>query len=91
MLFLIKNNCFDKNTENPNYTNICFWKDGMNYWKPKQNSTVLSKKIMQLDKNIPLYIIGEAYSMNQGWMEGALETSSALLHFLYNDNGNNKK
>ena len=76
---------FDKNTENPNYTNICFWKDGMNYWKPKQNSSDLSKKIIQLDKNIPLYIIGEAYSMNQGWMEGALETSSALLHLLYND------
>ena len=76
---------FDKNTENPNYTNICFWKDGMNYWKPKQNSSDLSKKIIQLDKNIPLYITGEAYSMNQGWMEGALETSSALLHLLYND------
>ena len=58
----------------------------MNYWKPKQNSTVLSKKIMQLDKNIPLYIIGEAYSMNQGWMEGALETSSSLLRLLYHDN-----
>ena len=80
---------FDKNTEDPNYTNICFWKDGMNYWKPKQNSTVLSKKIIQLDKNIPLYIIGEAYSMNQGWMEGALETSSALLYFLNNNNNNN--
>lgn len=80
---------FDKNTENPNYTNICFWKDGMNYWKPKQNSSDLSKKIIQLDKNIPLYIIGEAYSMNQGWMEGALETSSSLLHLLYNDNDNN--
>jgi len=76
---------FDKNTENPNYTNICFWKDGMNYWKPKQNSTVLSKKMMQLDKNIHLYIIGEAYSTNQGWMEGALETSSTLLHLLYNN------
>lgn len=74
---------FDKNTENPNYTNICFWKDGMNYWKPKQNSNDLSKKIIQLDKNIPLYIIGEAYSMNQGWMEGALETSSSLLQLLY--------
>jgi uncharacterized protein with NAD-binding domain and iron-sulfur cluster len=76
---------FDKNTENPNYTNICFWKDGMNYWKPKKNSKILSKKIMHLDKNIPLYIIGEAYSQNQGWMEGALESSSIFLNNLENN------
>lgn len=77
---------FHKNTENPIYLNICYWKNGMHYWKPTKNSSILYKKILQLDKNIPLYIIGEAYSENQGWMEGALETYSYLLNILDIDN-----
>ena len=71
---------FQKNVDIPLYTKLIYWKDGMNYWKPKKNSSILSKEIMQLDKNVPLYIIGEAYSLNQGWIEGALETSNYLVN-----------
>jgi monoamine oxidase len=71
---------FKKDVDMPFYTKLIYWKDGMNYWKPKKNSSILSKEIIQLDKNVPLYIIGEAYSLNQGWIEGALETSYYLVN-----------
>ena len=32
------------------------------------------------DRNI--YVCGEAYSLKQGWIEGALETCHELLHMI---------
>lgn len=39
---------------------------------------VRAQMIQPLD-NWPVHVIGEAYSASQGWIEGALETSEALL------------
>jgi Flavin containing amine oxidoreductase len=56
---------------------------GANYWHLHVDSQHVSEAILQPKPPVPVYICGEAYSHNQGWVEGALETADALLerHF----------
>ena len=52
------------------------WKAGVEFWKvmPKIRKPIASEDV---------YICGEAYSINQGWVEGALQTAELMLeeHF----------
>lgn len=60
-----------------------YWKCGTGMWKKNKDSTILSKKIIQPFKSIPLYICGENYSETQGWIEGALETSENVIKKIF--------
>lgn len=51
-----------------------YWKNATHMWKPTIDSKELSKKIIKPIENENIYIIGESYSLNQQWTEGALET-----------------
>ena len=75
---------FHKKIENPIYTKTCYWKLGTGFWLKNKDSTILHEQILQPNKNIPLYICGENYSESQGWMEGALETSFAIIQKIKN-------
>jgi protoporphyrinogen oxidase len=57
-----------------------YWKDAIHYWKPNMNENRLKKKIEHLRKNI--FIIGESYSKNQGWCEGAIQTSISVAKII---------
>lgn len=70
---------FPTKIEKPIYTSIYYWNCGVAYWKPKIDSDKMSEKILKLDINDNLYIIGENYSKNQSWAEGGLETVNELL------------
>lgn len=50
-----------------------YWKNACHFWKPNINEKLLYKKILHLRKNI--FVIGESFSLNQGWAEGAVQTS----------------
>jgi monoamine oxidase len=52
------------------------WKAGFKFWD-------LMKQVRQPDKGEDVFICGEAYSINQGWVEGALQTADLVLqeHF----------
>ena len=41
------------------------------------------KEVRKPDKSEDVFICGEAYSINQGWVEGALQTADLVLqeHF----------
>jgi len=59
----------------PKWIKQNYWNPGTHLWSPN----FLSKKISNEMLNLPFYnhslkIIGEAFSLNQGWIEGALET-----------------
>lgn len=57
-----------------------YWEAGVHVWRPKRDSTTLSDRIMFLKgPDVPLYIIGEAYSTHQAWIEGALETAMRVV------------
>jgi monoamine oxidase len=48
------------------------WKAGFKYWEimPKMRRPLPTENV---------YICGEAYSNNQGWVEGALQTAELML------------
>ena len=52
------------------------WKAGTRFWE-------LMPKVRQPVPNEDVFICGEAYSINQGWVEGALQTAELMLeeHF----------
>jgi hypothetical protein len=56
---------------------------GYNLWKIHSKSWEIIPKIIQPVADVPVYICGEAYSEDQGWVEGALQTAELMLqnHF----------
>lgn len=74
----------------PDVVDACYkdWGDdpfggGWNAWNIGVESSKVSQEILQPcrddEEKLPLYICGEAYSLNQGWVEGALETADEVL------------
>jgi hypothetical protein len=59
----------------PKWLHSYYWKYGVHMWKTGIDSQKTKESIEQIfGKDIPIFIIGEAYSTNQAWIEGALET-----------------
>ena len=56
---------------------------GVHLWNRNSRSWLDHKSITKPVKDFPCYICGEAYSTNQTWVEGALETAEIVLqdHF----------
>ncbi len=60
-----------------------YWECGVGLWKKGIfDYHQISKKMIRPYKKENLYICGENYSMNQGWIEGALETSGRVIKWL---------
>jgi monoamine oxidase len=59
------------------------WGGGWNSWNIGVKSWEVAKAVQQPVPELPVYIVGEAYSRDQGWVEGALDTSDQVLatHF----------
>ena len=69
----------NKDIPKPLFIKSHYWKCGCGYWKPKNNSEVISQKMIKPIKNHNLYVCGENYSQKQAWIEGALETSEHVI------------
>lgn len=52
---------------------------GVNFWKIGPNSFEVIPRMLQPNPSLNAYVCGEAYSNNQGWVEGALETAEMVL------------
>lgn len=54
-----------------------------NLWKIHAKSWEIIPKIIQPVADVPVYICGEAYCNNQGWVDGALQNVELMLqnHF----------
>jgi hypothetical protein len=50
-----------------------------NMWKIHADSFAVSHDIVHPVESLPVYICGEAYSHDQGWVQGALETAEDML------------
>ena len=64
------------------YYNLHFWDSGIHLWKPGVNPEKSYDRIMKPFPNKNVYIGGEAYSYNQGWIEGALDSCYDILKML---------
>jgi hypothetical protein len=65
----------------PIYLKVHDWGKGCTYWKPGHYDPVeMCAAALQPMKEYPAFHrCGESYSMDQTWMEGALESAEALL------------
>lgn len=52
---------------------------GWHMWNPNNQSWVVMPRIRHPINGVNLFICGEAYSENQGWVEGALQTAEKML------------
>ena len=52
---------------------------GYNLWKIHTNSIEVARDIVKPVNGVPVHICGEAYSHDQGWVEGAFETAEDML------------
>jgi len=58
-----------------------FWKEGTHYWTTKMTK----KDVINLQIKDTCYFIGEGFSTNQGWVEGALESvMNVYSHIVHN-------
>lgn len=51
----------------------------VHFWNPGYKSSDILAGMIQPVENFPCYICGEAYSTNQTWVEGALQTAELVL------------
>lgn len=56
-----------------------YWNTGTAFWKPTVDSKKIARSILQPIPTEPFFICGENYSQTQGWIEGALETSTEVI------------
>ena len=68
----------------PKEVQAFYWNTGTAFWKPGVDSRKLAPRILQPDQQVSFYICGENYSENQGWIEGALESSNQVIQSLQN-------
>lgn len=67
---------------NPLFFKTHYWPDGAYYWTPGLYDPVaVSEAMMRPMPHVfpNLYVAGEAYSLRQAWMEGALEHADQML------------
>jgi predicted NAD/FAD-dependent oxidoreductase len=62
-----------------------YWHDGVHYWKVNVNHEKIYKEILKPFTNHNIYICGESYSLDQGWIEGALATAYNVVDLLLNN------
>ena len=55
---------------------------GVHLWNPNYKSSEMLTRMIQPVAEFPCYICGEAYSTNQTWAEGALQTAELVLERL---------
>ncbi len=69
----------------PKISKKYYWDCGVGLWKKgNYNYEDVSKKMLKPFKKMRMYIIGENYSLNQGWIEGALTSVLALEEEILN-------
>ncbi len=68
------------------------WVNGSHYWKPRKthlNSELLQSKIRHPLPN--MWIVGEAFSDYQAWVEGSLDTSNKAVNEIISEEQNLEK
>jgi len=74
----------EKQIPEPIFLASNFYAEGTHVWKVNCDGESLQPRILQPFRDMNLFICGESYSTNQGWIEGALETSNAVVELIRN-------
>ena len=70
----------DRSIPNPIFFKFAPWKAGCTYWLPgAYDVQEESRKSLQPDTTMPLFMCGESFAVHQAWMESALDQADCLL------------
>lgn len=67
----------------PLFFKLHHWKQGCTYWKPGKYSVEAESEgsLHPLPKEMPgLFVCGESFSLQQCWMEGAVQQAERMMH-----------
>lgn len=64
----------------PYYFKCHLWHVGAHHWRPNVDSSKVSKIIQNPSKGV--YVVGEAFSTKQAWIEGGLQGVENIIHKL---------
>ena len=67
---------------NPTKIFVSYYDSATHVWKPSIDPYQMYKEIMQPIENENIFIVGEAYSLNQQWSEGAVQSVNDLMKIL---------
>jgi hypothetical protein len=71
----------NKDLPKPEFITSYYWSAGVHMWKPGFNVKEVYKKILKPFEE-KIYVVNEAYSKHQSWIEGALESSYDVLELI---------
>lgn len=77
------------NIPEPTFVNTHYWKEGCHYYNVGVDSQKVREEILRPFPKKHLYICGEAYSQDQAWIEGALETAEKVISNINKVGGGN--
>tara|TARA_Y100001980_G_C14552646_1_gene337056 strand:+ start:1453 stop:3057 length:1605 start_codon:yes stop_codon:yes gene_type:complete len=66
----------------PEYIKYYYWNSGLHVWKPGYSPTKLYEEILKPFEDELIFVCGDSFSLQQGWIEGGLETSYDVLEKL---------
>ncbi|XWV26597.1 amino oxidase family protein [Tupanvirus soda lake] len=61
---------------------VSYYDSATHVWKPSLDPYQMYKEIMQPFKGENIYIVGETYSLNQQWSEGAIQSVNDLMELI---------
>jgi hypothetical protein len=80
IMTLIRDLFPDRTIPDPIFFKLAPWEAGCTYWLPgAYDVEEESRKSLQPDKKIPLFMCSESFAVHQAWMESALEQADCLL------------
>ena len=56
-----------------------YWEEGLSLWNTKADMEKTHTELLQPDNKKNVFICGDSYSKQQGWIEGALQTSEEVI------------
>ncbi len=71
-----------KTPPKPDFITSFYWSAGVHMWKTGHNINEVYEKIMKPFDKEKIYVINEAYSKHQSWIEGALDISYDVLEMI---------
>ena len=71
-----------KSPPQPDFITSYYWSEGVHMWKPGYDVKEVYEKIMKPFPEEKIYVVNEAYSKHQCWMEGSLDASYDALELI---------
>ena len=71
----------NKDLPKPEFITSYYWSAGVHMWRPGFNVKEVYKKILKPFEE-KIYVVNEAYSKHQSWIEGSLESSYDVLELI---------